>query len=85
MNNLYGWGLSSYIPYGEFKWLKNVDVFDVNSVSEKKSNRIFSRIDLEYPDELHELYNDYPLAPEKLLFLVICCQNTGEKLLVSMR
>ena len=66
MNNLYGWGLSSYIPYGEFKWLKNVDVFDVNSVSEKKSNRIFSRIDLEYPDELHELYNDYPLAPEKL-------------------
>ena len=23
-------------------------------------------IDLEYPSELHELYNDYPLAPEKL-------------------
>ena len=22
-------------------------------------------VDLEYPDELHELYNDYPLAPEK--------------------
>ena len=23
-------------------------------------------VDLEYPDELHELHNDYPLAPEKL-------------------
>ena len=23
-------------------------------------------VDLEYPDELHELYNDYPLAPGKL-------------------
>ena len=23
-------------------------------------------VDLEYPDELHELRNDYPLAPEKL-------------------
>ena len=24
------------------------------------------QVDLEYPDELHELHNDYPLAPEKL-------------------
>ena len=35
MNNLYGCGLGSYILYGEFKWLKNVDGFDVNSISEK--------------------------------------------------
>ena len=30
MNNLYGWAMSSYLPYGGFKWLKNVDNFDVN-------------------------------------------------------
>ena len=30
MNDLYGWGLSSYLPQGKFKWLKNVDGFDVN-------------------------------------------------------
>ena len=29
MKNLYGWGLNSYLPYGRFKWLKNVDGFDV--------------------------------------------------------
>ena len=23
-------------------------------------------VHLEYPDQLHELHNDYPLAPEKL-------------------
>ena len=23
-------------------------------------------VDLKYPNELHELHNDYPLAPEKL-------------------
>ena len=23
-------------------------------------------VDLEYPDKLHDLHNDYPLAPEKL-------------------
>ena len=32
MNHLHGWAMSSYLPYGEFQWLKNVDNFDVNSV-----------------------------------------------------
>ena len=27
----------------------------------------FLEVDLEYPDELNELHNDYPLAPEKLV------------------
>ena len=35
MNNLYGWAMSEYLPYGGFKWLKNVDEFDVMSISEK--------------------------------------------------
>ena len=26
-------------------------------------------VDLEYPDELHVLHNDYPLVPEKLAIL----------------
>ena len=25
------------------------------------------KVDLEYPDELHALHNDYPLVPEKLV------------------
>ena len=40
--------------------------FDVNSISEKSEIGCFLDVDLEYPDELHELHNDYPLAPEKL-------------------
>ena len=32
-NNLYGWAMSDYLPYGGFKWLKSVDNFDVNSIS----------------------------------------------------
>ena len=24
------------------------------------------KVDIEYPDDLHELHSDYPLAPEKL-------------------
>ena len=46
--------------------VKNVDEFDVMSVSEKNPIGYFLEVELEYPDELHELHNDYPLAPEKL-------------------
>ena len=55
MNNLYGWAMSEYLPYETFRWSKNVDEFDEMS------------IDLKYSDKLHELHNDYLLAPEKLV------------------
>ena len=66
MNNSYSCGLTAYLPYGKFKWLKNADWFDVNSISEKSPIVYFLEVDLEYPKELHELHNDDPLAPEKL-------------------
>ena len=58
--------MSDYLPYGRFKWLKNVDNFDVNSISQKSPIGYIFEVDLKYPDELHVLHNDYPLAPEKL-------------------
>ena len=33
-NNLYGWTMSEYLPYGEFNWVKNVDELDVVSINE---------------------------------------------------
>ena len=66
MNNLYGRGVSDYLPYERFKWLKSVDNFDVNSNSEKSPTGYILKVDLEYSDELHVLHNDYQLAPEKL-------------------
>ena len=66
MNNFYGQAMSEYHPYEGFKWLENVDGFDVMAVNEKNPIGYFIEVDLEYPDELHELHNDYSLAPEKL-------------------
>ena len=40
--------------------------FDAMSINEKSDIGYILEVDLEYPDELHELHNDYPLAPEKL-------------------
>ena len=36
------------------------------SINEKSDVGYILEVDLEYPKELHELRNDYPLAPEKL-------------------
>ena len=63
MNNLYGYGMSNYLPYGRFKWLKNVDKFGVNSTSEKSP---IGQIELDYPDEIHVLHRDYPFTLETL-------------------
>ena len=43
---------------------KNCD-FCLNSISENSSIGHVLEVDLEYPSELHELHDDYPLAPEK--------------------
>ena len=67
-NNLYGWEMSQYLPYSGFKWLnqKEIDRFDVNSTDENSSVGYILELDLGYPSELHCLYSNYPLAPEKL-------------------
>ena len=54
------------VVFFRFKWLKNVDNFDASSVSEKSPIGYILNFDLKYPVELHLLYNDYQLAPERL-------------------
>ena len=66
MNNLYGWAMNEYFPYKEFNWLKNVDELDVMSINEKSPIGYLLEVDLEYPNKLHELHNDYPLSPKEL-------------------
>ena len=38
----------------------------MDSISENKPIRYFLEVDFEYPSELHDFHNDYPLTPEKL-------------------
>ena len=58
--------MSEYLPYGELEWLKNVDEFDVMSISKKSEIGYCFKVDLKCHDELHELHNDYSLAIENL-------------------
>ena len=64
-DNLYGWTMIQYLPYSGLKWLnqKEISGFCLNSITENSSIGYILEVDLEYPSELHELHNDYPLAP----------------------
>ena len=66
MNKLYGLAMKVYLPQGGFKCLKNVDGFDVSSISKKSPTGYILEADLEYSDDLHALHNVYQLVPEKL-------------------
>ena len=82
--------MSKYLPHSGFKWLnrKEIDKFCLNSIEcnfteENNSDVYILEFDLEYPDELHELHNDYPLAPEKLEIshnmLSNCCSSVANE------
>ena len=82
-NNLYGWAMSKYLAYREFRWVKNVDGFNVMSISEKSDTGYLLEVNREYPDDLHELHNDYPLPTEKRVvssdMLSAYCKKIADK------
>ena len=67
-NNLYGWAMCQYLPTGGFKWFNEQEIEDLDLIEYGKENEkgLILEVDLEYPKELHNLHNDYSLAPEKI-------------------
>ena len=59
-NNLYGWAMSKQLPTSGFEWMTDDELDDWKHLS------CFLEVDLEYPEGLHNLRNDYPLAPERV-------------------
>ena len=88
-NNLYGWAMSQYLPTGGFKWMteKQIDNIDLGKYKEDSKKGLILEVDLAYPEELHNLHNDYPLAPEKVKvgenMLSEYCKNIAKKYKIS--
>ena len=68
-NNLYGVAMREYLPHSSFKWLKDINVNDMTqkmlNTPDNSDIGYILEVDMEYPEELHDLHSDYPLAPEK--------------------
>ena len=67
-NNLYGWAMSQHLPTGNFRWMTDKEIKKINLGKFKADGKkgLILEVDLEYPQELHDLHNDYPVCPEKV-------------------
>ena len=65
-NNLYGWAMLQTLPIKDFKWIEEPSFIDFSNYTDTSEKGLILEVDLEYPQELHDLHNDYPLAPEKI-------------------
>lgn len=65
--NLYGAAMSQPLPQSGFEWMESVDNFDVTKISDDDSTGYILEVDLEYPEHIHDIHNDLPVCPEKLV------------------
>jgi len=67
-NSLYATAQSEPLPVGNFRFLDDDEIedFDLNSIEADAKVGYIVECDLEYPAHLHDLHNDYPMAPEHL-------------------
>ena len=72
-NNLYGWAMSKPLPTHNFNWMDSCEL------ENWKRYPCILEVDLEYPKSLHDLHNNYPLAPERVEV------NTVDKLIPNLR
>ena len=82
-NNLYGGAMSQKLPTHGFKWLSNKEIenlYNNQIVQVWEKTPCILEVDIEYPEELHDLHNDYPLCPES-----VECDNEVKKLIPNLR
>ena len=71
-NNLYGWAMSCKLPTDGFRWMSPSELEHWMYLT------CIVEVDLEYPIKLHDLHNDYPLAPDHIRM------NKVEKLIPNL-
>ena len=82
--------MSQYLPTGNFKWMtdKEISKIDLGKYKADGKKGLILEVDLEYPQELHNLHNDYPIAPEKIKvsngMLSCYCKKIAEKYNISI-
>ena len=88
-NNLYGWAMSQHLPTGDFQWLcdDQIKQLDLSKYYDESEKGLILEVDLEYPQELHDLQNDYPVAAEHIGvtedMLSDYCREVAEKFTIK--
>ena len=65
-NNLYGWAMSQPLSKSGFHWKRVMPTEEqIMKMKWNAKKGWILEVDLEYPEELYDAHNGYPLAPEK--------------------
>jgi hypothetical protein len=65
MNNLYGCAMTENLPISDFKFM-HIPIETILAAPANDPYGVFVEVDLEYPPELHDEHNDFPLAAERV-------------------
>jgi len=68
-NNLYGLSMVQPLPTSNFSFLSQQEIDSLDIMNEPEDGPIgyILEVDQEYQSELHDLHNDFSLAPKKLV------------------
>ena len=66
-NNFCGWAMSQLLSTGGFRFLQPDEALaPVGELSDDAEDGYIYKVDLHYPQHLHNAHDDYPLSPESL-------------------
>ena len=88
-NSLYPTAMMQPLPVGGFKWLSEEKLKQWEKIVDSENLGCVLEVDLEYPEELHDFHNDFPLAPELMevggIFKLIPNLKDKEKMVLDGR
>lgn len=80
-NNLYGHSMMQHLPIRGFQWCdKEFSMLDIKQIADDAPIGYIFEFDLEYPEDIHDLHNDYPFCAENKL---VPYTKTSRKLLLT--
>ena len=88
-NSLYPTAMMQPLPVGGFEWLSEEKLKQWEKIVDSEDLGCVLEVDLEYPAELHDFHNDFPLAPELMevggIFKLIPNLKDKEKMVLDGR
>ena len=69
VNNLYGWAMSKKLSVNNFEHIKDTFQFNKNftkNFNDESDEVYFVEVDVQCPENVHNLYNDLPFLPTDL-------------------
>jgi hypothetical protein len=79
MNNLFGGSLSQYMPTGGFEWIDPKTIGPILDM--KDDSDVFYILEIDHPEELHDLHADLPLLAEHF----VLPGSTQTKLCITLK